>query len=238
MGALLTSRHSADRSKCPHSNIGRNSAGIYCGRAKSRGVAAARARSAVPGRRKAVRRLLLDGGDALVVVLRARPREKLSVLSLVPLLPTSGRVGGPEQARRDVPGLGGTTLSLPLLGAEARCPQACSERRARASPARSRSPRSACASAIAPSRSTGDSSASPALSARPRSSAASAARGSPRCAHGAPLTCDSRADLFHATGCAASCAMRQCKQNGVWRMAVQGRLCLFRYKQINRSGRG
>jgi len=186
MGALLTSRHSADRSKCPHSNIGRNSAGIYCGRAKSRGVAAARARSAVPGRRKAVRRLLLDGGDALVVVLRARPREKLLVLPLVPLLPTSGRAGGPKQARRDIPGLSGTTLSLSLLGA-ARCPQACSEPRARASPARSRSPRSACASAMAPSRSTGDSSARPALSARPRSSAASAARGSPRCAHGAPL---------------------------------------------------
>ena len=51
-------------------------------------------------------------------------------------------------------------------------------------PARSRSPRSACASAIAPSTSTGDSSAMLADSARQRSSAASDARRSPRCGAG------------------------------------------------------
>ena len=55
--------------------------------------------------------------------------------------------------------------------------------RAPTSPARSRSPRSACASAIAPSTSTGDSSAMLADSARQRSSAASDARRSPRCQH-------------------------------------------------------
>ena len=48
------------------------------------------------------------------------------------------------------------------------------------SPARSRSPRSACASAIAPSTSTGDSSAMSVDSARQRSSATSDARRSPR----------------------------------------------------------
>jgi hypothetical protein len=83
---------------------------LHCRRAKSRSVGAARARSAVPGRRKAVGRLLLDGGDALIVVLRARPRKELSVLSLVPLLPTPGRAWTQKWAHSDVPWQDETTL--------------------------------------------------------------------------------------------------------------------------------